>query len=69
MRTFLLCKEIQLEALKKCISITPNHLAVEKHAFYEKILSLRDLKEVVYFMADDKSPRCDGFPYEFYEHL
>ena len=59
----------QEEALRKCISINPNNLAVEQHAFCEELLSLRDLKEASFSMADDKSPRCDGFPYEFYKHL
>ena len=59
----------QEEALKKCISFTPNCLAVEQRAFFEKLLSLRDLKEVAFSMMDDKSPGCDGFPCEFYKHL
>ncbi len=52
-----------------CISVTPNHLEFEQQAFYEQLLSLSNLKEDVYSMVDEKSPGCDGFPYEFYKHL
>lgn len=52
-----------------CISITPIYLVVEQRAFCEQLFSLSDLKEVVYFMADEKCPGCDGFPCEFYKHL
>lgn len=55
------------QALKECIFVTPNCLTVEQHAFYEQFLTLSDLKEVVFSMADDKAPGCDGFPYEFYK--
>ena len=51
----------QEEALRKCISVTPNRLVVEQYAFYEELLSLRDLKEATLSMAEDKSPGCDGF--------
>ena len=59
----------QEEALRKYISITPNCLTVEQRAFCEQLLSLKEFKEAIFSMADDKSPGCDGFPYEFYKHL
>ena len=59
----------QEEALRKCISVTPNCISVEQRDFCEQLLSLRDLKEAFYSMVDDKSPGCDGFPCEFYKHL
>lgn len=57
------------QALKECIIVTPNHLVVEHHAFQEKMITLSDLKEVFFSMEDDKTPRCDGFPCEFYRTL
>lgn len=59
----------QEEALDKCIYVTPNRLAVEQRAFCEQLLTLRDLKEAVFSMAEDKSPGCDGFLCEFHKHL
>lgn len=52
-----------------CIFVTPNYLAVEQCAFCEQLLTLQDLKEVVYSMANDKALGCDGFSCEFYKHL
>lgn len=57
------------EALRACIAVTPNRLAVEQRAFCEQFLTISDLKEAVFSMANDKSPGCDGFPCEFYKHL
>lgn len=55
------------QALQTCLMVTPTRLASEQHTFCEKKLTLSDLKEAVDSMANDKAPRCDGFPCEFYK--
>ena len=55
------------QALQACLNVTPKNLALEQYAFCEQKLTLADLKEAVFSMADDKAPGCDGFPCEFYK--
>lgn len=55
------------QALQACLVIIPKRLALDQYVFYEQKLTLDDLKEVVFSMADDKVPGCDGFPCEFYK--
>ena len=59
--------EAQDQALQACLDVTPNGLTPKQYASCEQKLTLADLKEVVFSMADDKASGCDGFPCEFYK--
>lgn len=57
------------QALQDCLAVVPKQLSDSQRAFCDLLLTIDDLKEATFSMADDKTPRCDGFPYEFYKSL
>ena len=59
----------QTQALQACLVVIPKRLVADQYVFCEQKLTLDDLKEDVFSMADDKAPGCDGFPCEFYKNF
>lgn len=48
------------------MAIMPNKLFASQRLGYDQPLLLDDLKEALAQMANDKAPRLDGFPCEFF---
>jgi len=55
------------QALETYLSIIPSILSAKHRAKWDKPLSLKDLEEALSHMVNDKAPRLDDFPYEFYK--
>lgn len=47
----------------------PNKLSLAHNFFCDQLLSIDDLKEAIYSMANDKALGIDGFPCEFYKAM
>lgn len=55
------------QALDACLAIVPSILSPNHHDECDKIISLKDLKEDLGKMGNDKTHRLDGFPCDFYK--
>jgi len=53
--------------IKDFCSIIPMKLSKAHRDIFYHPLSLKDLKTALSHMANEKAPRIDGFPYEFYK--
>lgn len=51
------------------LDVAPKWLSKFQQAFCDLLLTIDDLKEAIFSMANDKAPGCDGFPCEFYKSL